>query len=88
MTHRDQFLMVLMWIRLGIFNEDLADRFCFSSCVCSKTFTTWIKMLASVNGNALIFWLPRGLIQSNLPSALNKFSPKTRCIIDCIEMLY
>ena len=27
------------------------------------------------------------IIQSNLPSAPKKFSPKTRCI-DCIEILY
>ena len=88
MTHRDKFLLVLIWIRLDILNEDLADRFCFSSGVFSKTFITWIKILASLNGNTLIFWLPRGLIQSNLPSAPKKFSPKTRCIIDCTEILY
>ena len=33
-THRHQFLMVLMRIRLGILNEDLADRFCVYSDVC------------------------------------------------------
>ena len=78
MTHRDKFLMVLMWIRLDILNEDLADRCCFSSGVCSKTFTTWIKILASLNGNTLIFWLPRGLIQSNLTSAPIKVSPENK----------
>ena len=33
-THRHQFLMVLMRIRLGIVNEDVADRFCVYSDVC------------------------------------------------------
>ena len=33
-THGHQFLMVLMRIRLGILNEDLADRFCVYSDVC------------------------------------------------------
>ena len=78
MNHTDKFLMVLIWIRLDILNEDLADRFCFSSDVCSKTFTTWIKILASLNGNTFILWLPRGLIQSNLPSAPEKVSPKNK----------
>ena len=32
-THRHQFLMVLMRIRLGIVNEDVADRFCVYSDV-------------------------------------------------------
>ena len=33
-THRHQFLMVLMRIALGILNEDLAERFCVYSDVC------------------------------------------------------
>ena len=33
MTYRDEFLMALMRIRLGIVNENLADRFCFYSDV-------------------------------------------------------
>ena len=85
-THKDQFLMVLMQIRLGILNEDLADRFCVSSGECSKMFTTWIKMLARLLGDALIVWLSRDIIQSKLPSAFEKVSPKTRCIIDCTEI--
>ena len=34
LAHRDRFLMVLMRIRLGILNEDLAGRFCVYSDVC------------------------------------------------------
>ena len=85
-THKDQFLMALMRIRLGILNEDLADRFCVSSSVCSKMFTTWIKILARLVGDALIVWLPRDVIRSNLPSAFKTVSPKTRFIIDCTEI--
>ena len=33
-THRHQLLMVLMRIRLGIVNEDVADRFCVYFDVC------------------------------------------------------
>ena len=33
-TYMHQFLIVLMRIRLGILNEDLADRFCVYSDVC------------------------------------------------------
>ena len=86
-THKDQFLMPLMRIRLGILNEDLADRFCVSSSVCSKMFTIWIKMLARLVGHALIVWLPRDAIQSNLPSVFKTVSPKTRCIIDCTDIV-
>ena len=33
-THRHRFLMVLLRTRLGILNEDVADRFCVYSDVC------------------------------------------------------
>ena len=33
-THRDQFLIARMRIRLCILNKDLADRFCVYSDVC------------------------------------------------------
>ena len=58
--------IVSMQIRLGILNEDLADRFCVSSGGWSKMFTTWIKMLARLLGGALIVWLSRDIIQSNV----------------------
>ena len=45
--HKDQFLMAIMRTRLGILNEDLAERSCVSSSVCSKMFTTRINMLVN-----------------------------------------
>ena len=40
-TQRHEFLLTLMILRLGIFNEELADRFCISPALFSWTFTTW-----------------------------------------------
>ena len=34
LTHRNEFLLTLMRLRLGILNEDLADRFCISPALC------------------------------------------------------
>ena len=40
LTQRDEFLLTLTRLRLGILNEDLADRFCISPALCSRTVTT------------------------------------------------
>ena len=73
-----------MRLRLGILNEDLADRFCISSALCSRTFTTWIILLRQLLGHALIVWLRREAIQQNLPNVFRKAGYlNCRVILDC-----
>ena len=87
MSQKDEFLLVLMRLRLGLLNEDVADRFCVSAGVASNIFTTWIKMLSSVLGNVLIAWLPREPIRDHIPNIFKKTGHyKVRCIIDCSEV--
>ncbi|XP_057297669.1 uncharacterized protein LOC130628703 [Hydractinia symbiolongicarpus] len=87
LTHRDEFLLTLMTLRLGLLNEDLADRFGISPTICSNTFTTLIQILSKILGNALVVWLPREAIRDNLPDAFIKTGhSKCRVIIDCTEV--
>ena len=80
LTHRDEFLLTLMRLRLNILNEDLADRFGISSALCSRTFTTWIKIISKILGKALIVWLPRENIIDNLPGCFKKAGlPQMSC---------
>ena len=67
-------------------NEDLADRFKISQSTCSSIFATWIKILRTMLGDALLVWLPRDIIFGNLPTMFLKKYSKTRCIIDCFEI--
>ncbi len=80
-------LLVLMRLRLGILIHDLAIRFNISVASCSGIFTTWIKFLSSTLAKALVFWLPKETIISNLPEFFKTAGySKTRCIIDCTEI--
>ena len=41
----EEFVLVLMRLKVGLFVNGLADRFCMSSRHVSKIFTTWINFL-------------------------------------------
>ena len=43
-------------------------------------------MLALLFGKALVTWLPRDVVNNNLPEGFKQISPKTPCIIDCTEV--
>ncbi|XP_047135290.1 uncharacterized protein LOC124812536 [Hydra vulgaris] len=58
LSHREELLMTLMRLRLGLLNEDMADRFGISKSLCSNTFTTFIRIIANILGQAIIVWLP------------------------------
>ena len=64
-----------MRLRLGLLNQDLADRFQISPTICSHTFTTWIKLMSKILPDAFIVWLPQKSGHS-----------KCRIIIDCTEI--
>ena len=82
----DEFLLTLMRLRLGLLNEEVADRFDISPTKSSFIFTTWIKLLSKLLKN-LVAWLPREAIQDNLPEAFIKIgNNKCRTILDWAEV--
>jgi hypothetical protein len=81
---KDELLLTLMKLRLGLGNDFLADLFGISRTLCSQILNTWIKFLA-YELKPLIFWPRKEDIIDKLPEVYHKIAPKLRCIIDCTE---
>ena len=80
-----EFVMVLVRLRLGLLQRQIADIFCISQPSVSKIFTTWITMLYHVFKQVLIRWPSKQLVKKHLPKSFSKY-PRTRVIIDCTEL--
>ena len=85
LTLKNELLLTLMKLRLGLLTEDLADRFGVSNGTCSETFRSWIRFLSMTIGN-LVKWLPKESVQENMPRIFKKAGyGNVRIIIDCSE---
>lgn len=86
LSPKEEMMLCLMKLRLGLLNEDIADRFGVSATHVSSVFTTWIRLLSSVLGT-LVFNPPREVVLSNLPPSFrNNVYRGVRYIIDCTEI--
>lgn len=86
LTEIEQFVLVLMRLRLGLLTEDLACRFNLSPSSVSKIFHAWIDVLAC-NFGKLLVWPTRKAIKNNLPEAFtDPLFNNIRAIIDCSEI--
>ncbi|XP_065055091.1 uncharacterized protein LOC135683687 [Rhopilema esculentum] len=84
LSQLDEFLFVLMRLKVGLFLSDLADRFGISVGHASKIFTTWINFL--FHELPLLFPYPsKDLVASMLPAEFKNY-PSTRIILDCTEI--
>jgi len=82
----DEFLLVFMRLRLGLLEEDLAQRFKVSKSTISSIWRTWIRLLSTEMVPLLMFWPSREAVQSNMPECFKARYPNTRVILDCTEI--
>ncbi|XP_069126931.1 uncharacterized protein [Argopecten irradians] len=86
LSSKDEMLLTLMKLRLGILNQELALKFGVSRQTVSNIFTTWTKLLTKFLG-ALVFNPPKEVVRENLPlSFQNTRYRSVRHIIDCTEI--
>ncbi|XP_077993128.1 uncharacterized protein LOC144447095 [Glandiceps talaboti] len=91
-THRNilskfqEFILVLMRLRLNLQLQDLAYRFHISQSTASRIFTKWIDVM-SVRLNFLIIWPDREVLRETMPAEFCKsFGNRVSVIIDCFEI--
>ena len=81
----EEFYMVLVRLRLGLFKKDLADRFNVSVSTVSRICRTWITFLY-MRFKELPLWPSRDLVQTYMPKSFKDLYPSTRVIIDATEI--
>jgi hypothetical protein len=81
---KDELLLTLMKLRLGLLTSDLAHRFHISEGTVSSVFTTWIKVLSSILEPLVKMPSPE-CIHANLPVCFRKYK-NLRGILDCTEV--
>ena len=84
-TVEDHLLVILMKLRLGLSNTDLAYRFKVSKTTISNILRSWVPVMAVVL-KPLIKWPSKEAVLKNMPKIFKHNFKRCRCIIDCTEM--
>jgi hypothetical protein len=81
-----EFLIVMMRLRLGLLEQDLAYRFGVTQPTVSTIFEKWIYVM-SVRLEKLILWPEREILQATMPECFKAaFGVSVAVIIDCFEI--
>ena len=85
LTKFQELILVLMRLRLGLFERDLANRFEVSESTISVIVRAWLKFLRS-EFEPLIKMPSRDVLRFHSPKIFKKLFPKVVLIIDCTEV--
>ena len=81
-----EYTMVLMRIRSGLFARDLTHRFRVSEDIVSVIFRAWIKFMRAELELVCILWPAKKQIKYHMPAVFKEFYPDLVSIIDCTEI--
>ena len=74
-----------MKLKLGLYNKNLAVRFCIALSTVTKIVKTWINLIYSRLGSISIF-PSRDVIIRNMTQEFKEQYPTTMIIVDCTEI--
>lgn len=81
-----EFTLVCMKLRLGLFEKDLAERFRISCTTVSDIYRTWVKFMRVELEPICINWPPKDQLFEFMPPVFKTLYPKLVSIIDCTEL--
>ena len=81
----EEYILVLMGLRLGLFERDLAHRFLVSESSVSIIVRTWLRFLRA-EFEPLIQLPSRDLIRYYSPKSFKELCPDVVIIVDCTEV--
>ena len=81
---RDEFLLTMMKLRLGLLTKDLASRFRISVGLSSQIFQSWLRALATYLQH-MVYVPDADVIRATTPARFGKFR-NIHSIIDCSEV--
>ena len=83
----EEFSLALMWLRLGLFQKDLAHRFNASETYVSTVFNTWVGCGSwGLNWSPLIRLPRKEVLYQYLPNIFEELHPRTVHVIDAVEI--
>ena len=83
----NEFLMTLVRLKVGLLEEDLADRFQVSLTTISRTTATWISLLYHVLTVDMPFWMERSEVDRLMPLAFQHLGySDVRVVLDATEI--
>ena len=80
----EEFVLVLVRLKLGLTERHLADIFSVTKSTVSRVYITWIYFLAFTFKESLLRWPSKEEVRVHMPSSFSRY-PDTRIIIDCTE---
>ncbi|XP_068703808.1 uncharacterized protein [Montipora foliosa] len=81
---KEEFILVLLRLKLGLMERHLADMFAVSVSTVSRIYMTWVRFLALTFNGSLLRWPSKQEITTHMPNSFSKY-PGARVIIDCTE---